>query len=88
MYILAFTFFGSLRSREVSSNTFCIVENKLHLLYPFSGVHFGTRELESRRQVVQYLLIFCLKDHKLRVVLLLTESLLLAGDVSTIFQGV
>ena len=46
-------FFGSmLRSREVSSAIFCIVEKTLHLLlYPFPGVHLGTRPLESRRQV-------------------------------------
>ena len=32
MYILPFTFFGSLlRFREVSSTTFCIVENTLYV---------------------------------------------------------
>ena len=45
-------FFESLlHSREVSSTNFCIVEKTLYLLYPFSGVHLGTRPLESRRQV-------------------------------------
>ena len=44
--------FGSLlRSREVSSTTFCTVEKTLHLLYPFSVVHLGTRPIENRRQV-------------------------------------
>ena len=49
----------TLRSREVSSTTVCRVEKTLHLLYHFSGVHLGTRPLESRRQVkkaVRYLL--------------------------------
>ena len=51
MYILPFTFFGSLlRFREFSSTTFCIVEKTLHLLYPFSGVHLGTWPLVSRRE--------------------------------------
>ena len=30
---------------------FCIAEKILHLFYPFSGVHLGTRPLESNRQV-------------------------------------
>ena len=28
-----------------------VIDPTLHLLYPFSGVHLGTRPLESRRQV-------------------------------------
>ena len=34
-----------------TSATFCVVEKTLHLEYPFSGVNFGTRPLESRRQI-------------------------------------
>ena len=92
MYISSFTFFGSLlRFREVSSTTFCIIEKTLHLLYPFSGVHLGTREKEAGLKAVQYLLIFASKITSmglLRSVLLLTGSLLLVRDDSTIFHGV
>ena len=52
MYILTFTFFGSLlHFSEVSMLLFCTVVKTLHLLYPFSGVYLGTRTLESRRQI-------------------------------------
>ena len=95
MYILMFTFIGSLlRSHAVSSTIFCIVEKTLHLLYPFSGVHLGTRPLENRKQVEKLSGIYKMWASRitslglLRSVLLLTESLLLVGDESTIFQGV
>ena len=51
MYILPFFFGSLLRFREDSSTTLCIVDETLNLLYPFSGVHLGTRPLESKRQV-------------------------------------
>ena len=51
----------------------------------------AARELEASLKAVQYLLIFASMITSLgllRSVLLVTESLLLVGDDSTIFQGV
>ena len=61
MYIYHSFFLGSLlRSHEVSSTTFCIVEKTLYLLYPFSGVvgYSAAREQKASLKAIQYLLIF------------------------------
>ena len=52
-------FFGSLRSREVSSTTFCIVEKTLHILtLGYSAVRIcSTRMLN----ILEYLLQRCQK---------------------------
>ena len=47
MYILPFTLLDHFLRFPVYTN-FCIVEKILNLLYPFSGVHLGTRPLKSR----------------------------------------
>ena len=65
MYILKLNFSDILLRFQLL--LFCIAEKILHLCYPFSGVHLGTRPLESNRQVYQYLYIFCFYDHKLGV---------------------
>ena len=58
MYILLFTFFGSLlRSREVPSATFCIVEKTLPFIVSFLRGTLGysaAREQEASLKAVQY----------------------------------
>ena len=86
-----FYFFGSLlRFREVSSTTFCIVERTLCLLYPFSGVHLGTPPLEKPSSIYIYKLLASRITSYIGIAtkLLRTESLLLLGNDSTIFQRV
>ena len=95
-FTFTFHFFLTLFcSREVSSTSFCVVEKTLYLLYPFSGVHLGTRSLESRGQVLRDVYIVLINFWPLRsqswecykvYILLRIEYLLLLGDNSTIFH--
>ena len=60
---LLFTFFRSLlRSHEVSSVIFCVVEKTLNLLYPFSGAHMvlGRLRTGGKFKSHPYLLTFSL----------------------------